>query len=288
MFAKSKGKSILKSFDTMKKTAFLLLGILISSLYSIGQNVSVSPSRLYFDVEVGEYGTKEIMVTNNSGSTESFQITFADFEANGNQGKIKMMEAGESEHSCSQWLSANPAFFEIGPGESKNVKVILQLPNTPDANSVKWATMIVKLAKEKKAPGNDENDKTVGLGILQTFQFVIHIFQTPPSVTFKKLDIIDFKDISTLSDKNKRISLEVENSGDAILNCASYLELTNYGDGETKRLDIKAFTILPGTRRQVVFDLPADLKRGKYSLLGVVDYGSDETIEAAEMDLDVE
>lgn len=271
----------------MKRSVIIIMSM-IACITALGQSVSVSPSRLFFNVEVGEYGSMEIQVTNNSTTSESFQISFADFEANGNQGKIEMMAAGESEHSCSQWLSANPSFFELGPGESRNIQVILQIPNTPEANKVKWATMIVKLAKENKGAVGDQGDKTVGLGILQTFQFVIHIFQTPPSVTFKKIEIKDFKDITSTGDLNRKISLEVENTGDAILNCASYLELTNYGTGETQRLAIKAFTILPGSQRQVVFDLPADIKRGKYSLLGVVDFGSDETIEAAEMDMQIE
>ena len=261
--------------------------LFVTVLQAGAQNVAVSPSRLYYKVGIGEYKSHEVTVKNSSKTPQAFKIFFADFESKGNQGKTTLMKKGESEHSCSNWLSASPSFFELGPGESQKVEVLLQVPNTPEANKVKWAVMNVKLAREKKAPAGEGNSETVGFGIVQTFQFIIHIFQTPPTVTYADAEIVGFKEITKPTDDTRTLSLEVSNTGETILNCASYLELTNLQNGEIKRLDVKAFTVLPDGRREIYFQLPVDLKKGQYSVLGVVDYGSKEKIAAAEMDLTV-
>ncbi len=268
----------------MKTKLFKLILVTLIASNVYGQSVSVSPSRLYYTVSVGEYKSQIVKVTNNSDKKQSFILSFADFEAKGIKGKTAIMKQGESEHSCSKWLSATPSFFEIEAGETQDVQVLLQLPNTPDANKVRWATMNIKLAKERKAPGKND-DKTVGLGILQTFQFVIHIFQTPPTVTHKEAKIISFKEIKTANDSIRTLQIHVENTGQAIVDCASYIELTNLNTGETIREKPIAFTILPGSERLAYFVLPKKLKKGKYSILAVVDYGSDDTIQAAEMNL---
>ncbi len=261
---------------------------LLTILFLIGktfaQNVSVSPSRLYFNAGIGEYETQEVMVTNNSDKPQSFQVSFADFEARGNTGKSDIMKAGESEHSCADWLSASPSFFTLNAGESKKVKVLLQVPNTPEANQVKWAVMSIKLAHERTAP-QEKGENIIGFGIVQTFQFIIHIFQSPPTVTYKDAQITSFKTYE--KDGKKYFYLEVKNTGDAILDCASYIEITNLQNGESNRLDVKAFTVLPGTSREVLFPFPESLQPGKYSIMGVVDFGSDEKVEAAELELEI-
>src|SRR4051812_34867141 len=96
------------------------------------QSIAIAPSRLYYKVALGEYKNQTISITNNSGSKQSFTISFTDFEAPGTAGKSKFMNIGESENSCSKWLSATPSFFEMEPGQTQQVQVLMQIPNTPD------------------------------------------------------------------------------------------------------------------------------------------------------------
>lgn len=275
----------MKTNTTSKKFALILL--LLSGIYSTlpAQNVSIAPSRLYYKIDAGGYKSQAVTITNSSRVKQSFVITFSDFEAPGTEGKSKFMDAGESENSCSKWLSASPSFFEIEPGQSQQVQVLLQVPNIPEANKVKWSAMKVKLAKEKSKPEMSDQD-AVGMGVTETFQFVVHIFQSPPNVTYKNAEILNFKDVTTESDSTRVLKLFVKNSGDAILDCASYLEVTNMQTGNEDRVKPFAFTILPGGSRDIKFHLPP-LPKGKYSVLGVVDYGSKENVQAAELELDL-
>ena len=250
------------------------------------QSVSISPSRLYYKVGMGEYKTQEINVTNNSTVRQSFTVLFSDFEPAGIEGKSRFMDAGESENSCSRWLSATPSFFEIEPGQTQKIQVLLQVPASPDANKVKWAAMRIKLTKEKKAP--DSNDKnSIGMGVNETFQFVAHVFQTPPSVTMKSAEIESFKDLAAEGERARLLVMRIRNTGEAILDCASYLEFTNLQTGEEERIKPIAFTILPGGSREIKFTVPKTLSKGKYSVLGVVDFGSRENVQAAELQVEV-
>ena len=245
------------------KKVFSIASIVFAALYAEGQSVAVSPSRLYYKVEVGDYQNQVIRITNNSDATESFTLSFGDFEAPGSEGKSELMPAGSSKHGCSQWLSADPSYFTLEPGKTQEARILLQVPNSPEANAVKWATAMVKLAKEKDEALTKQDGH--GMGILQTFQFVIHIFQTPPSITYKNAEITNFLEVSLPGDQSRQLMLSIKNVGDAILDCAAYVDITSLTTGDEERIKPFAFTVLPGGARDVKFLLPNTLKPGKYS-----------------------
>lgn len=272
---------------SMKTKIIILINLFcLSAIFANAQNTSISPSRLYYKTPVGEYKVQEVSITNSSTHNQSFIVSFGDFEASGVNGKSKFMKAGESENSCSQWLSADPSFFELGAGQTKKIKVLLQVPASPDANKVKWASMLVKMANEKGGKNESEKD-AIGMGVTETFQFVIHIFQSPPSVTLKNAQIESFTEITTDKDSTRIVMLRVNNSGEAILDCVSYLEFTNLGSGIEERQKPIAYTLLPGASREVKFAISSSLMDGKYSVLGVVDYGSRENVQAAETEIEI-
>lgn len=269
----------------LKKLSFLLL---FSTLAIIGysQSASVTPSRLYYKVAPGEYKSQTIRVTNNGAKAETFKVSFANFSSEGNKGKTTIDTTLNDSRGCSQWLSASPSFFEVSPGETKDVEILLQVPNTPEANNTRWAVTSIKLARENT--GNAEKGKdVVGMQIIQTFQFVVHIFQTPPSVTFKEATILKFYKDSLASDSAIRLNMEIKNSGEAIIDCVPYLDVVNMNTGEKTRVTNRAFSVLPGGQREIFFYLPKKLKKGEYNILGIVDYGSITEIAASELNIKI-
>ena len=264
----------------------VLAFVLMQTVQTSAQSVSLSPSRVYFKASPGETKKQVVHVTNNSEVTQTFTLTFGDFSTTGTDGKTQLMKGGDSEHSCSKYMNASPSFFELAPGKSQDVEVIMDLPNLPEANKVKWGTMMLKLTKEKKE-ANKELKDGVGMGILETFQFVVHIFQTPPSVTFKQAEIENFKEITAEGDTARRLMLIAKNTGETILDCATYLEFSNLQTGYEQRTKPSAFTMLPGGGRQMKFVVPGDLPKGKYTVTAVVDIGSKDAVQAAEMDIEI-
>jgi P pilus assembly chaperone PapD len=264
---------------------FITLALMFT-LSAAAQSVSIAPSRMYFKVTPGQAKAQTLKVTNNSKDKQSFTITFGDFSAPGSEGKSTLLKPGESPNSITKNVSASPSFFELEPGKSQDVQILLELPSLPESNKVKWGTILVKLVKEKtEAKKGDAS--TVGMGILETFQFVVHIFQTPPNITKKQAEIISFKQVDNTKGTEKMVSILTKNTGDAILDCAAYIELVNLNTGKKERLKPNAFTVLPGGSREMKFVIPSTQEKGKYTLTGVVDYGSKEDVQAAEMDLEI-
>lgn len=270
---------------TIGKNIFLSILLTNISLLIYGQGVSISPSRLYFDADIGQTQVKRITVTNNSKTNQTYTISFADFSSPGNDGKATI-DTVKTEHSLSQWLGASQSLIELQAGESRDVEIILQLPNSKEAARVAWSTLTLKLSKERKAP-DELSESSMGFGIMHTFQIVIYIFQSPPSVTFKEAQILAFEDGGLDVNGKKRVKLHLKNTGETILDVAAYLELTNTSTGITKREKAMAFTTLPGHDRIFYFTLSDDLASGKYSVLGVVDYGDRDAVIGAELELTI-
>jgi hypothetical protein len=271
----------------MKKSiVYLTIGILNLGLM-FGQSASISPSRFYYKQMPGESGTQTLRVTNNGTKTESFQVTFSNFVSEGNQGKTVLVD-DSYEQGCAGWLSASPAFFTVEPGETKNIDIHIQVPSTPDAMSVRWAVGQMRLASERTAI-EERGANVTGIQILQTFQFLFHVFQTPPSMqNLKEATLLSFTDVTKSNDSNKELRMEVKNSGQAIIDCVPYIDILNTASGETKRVMNKPFSVLPGGVREVFFNLTDELAKGKYSIIGIVDYGSKTDLAGAEIELTVQ
>ena len=65
------------------------------------------------------------------------------------------------------------------------------------------------------------------------------------------------------------------------------LNFTNLQTGEVARLKSRNFTVLPASNRDVSFVIPKSYKPGTYSVLGVLDYGNRDEIEAAEIEITI-
>jgi len=80
----------------MKTKIITLISLLfLSALNNNAQNVSISPSRLYYKTSVGEYKVQEVSITNSATSNQSFVVSFGDFEASGVNGKSKFISQGK-------------------------------------------------------------------------------------------------------------------------------------------------------------------------------------------------
>jgi P pilus assembly chaperone PapD len=252
----------------------LLLSVLVWDSYA--QKISTSPTRINFKVEPGASGRSRITVSNNSATKQGFQVNFGDFSASVS-GKSQFSDKGVESRSCADWLTATPAVFELEPGETQDVSLIMDVPSDSAALMARWAVAYVRLREPemaKKGSGDGLNVK-----VNQSYRFGVYIFQTPPSATDSK------GEISGLSFENNLFTINMKNAGETFLRCNSYIELTNLSTGETERITTRGFTMLPALSRNTVFQIPEDTPPGRYSVLAVMDYGNREEVEAAEMEI---
>lgn len=246
--------------------------------------VSVSPSHFHFNLKQGEVRTYDITVKNSTSVAKEFNVNIYDFDMNG-KGKSSFLPAGKGKYSLAKWVNLSPTFIQLKPFENKKVKVTVSVPSDDSGRKAAWSILMI----EQEAPRNNlintqSNGNTIALGIVPTFAFGIFAYQNPPNVLVNK---VEFRDFQLKDSKNgKALYLEVQNQGDGIAYCTSYIDLTNLDTGEQQRLKVKNFTIVPELIRDFNFNLP-NLPKGKYLAVGVLDYESSEEIQAARMEFEI-
>ncbi len=281
------------------KLSLRLVSILlvVSAHTSYGQNksnqnktarkatgVSVAPAHFHFNQKPGEIRTYDITVNNNTSTQKQFNVKMYDFDMNG-KGKSSFLPEGSGKYSLSKWLSVSPTFVELKPFEKRLVKVTVSVPNTVAGNKAAWSILMVEqVAPRKSIISTNRAAETVALGVVPTFAFGIFAYQNPPNVIDNKIEFKDFqlKD----GDTSKSLYLEVQNTGDGIAYCTSYIDLTNLDTGVQQRLKVKKFTIIPDLVRDFSFSLKG-LGKGKYLAVGVLDYEDSEEIQAAKLEFEI-
>lgn len=247
--------------------------------------VSVSPSHFHFTQKQGEVRTYDITIKNNTSLPKEFNINVYDFDMNG-KGKSSFLAAGKGKYSLAKWINVSPTFVSLKANENKKVKVTVSVPSDDAGRKAAWSILMV----EQQAPrtnliNSSKDGNTIALGIVPTFAFGIFAYQNPPNVLVNKVEFTDFQ---FKEDKNgKSLYLEVQNQGDGIAYCTSYIDLTNLKTGVQQRLKVKNFTIVPELIRDFSFILPKTLAKGKYLAVGVLDYESAEEIQAARMEFEI-
>ena len=242
--------------------------------------VAVAPANIRYRTKPGSTETKYITVTNDTHKPEKFKISVSDFDLNDKGGLIQLPMNETHEYGLTKWISVSPGFIELKPGEKKKVAVTLTVPEDPKAYRAGWALVMIDQTKERSelAPKTDSKGNVV-MGVIPVFGFGVYIFQNPPNVKLNKVEIVKFN--FTYDDKNRFVSIQAKNIGDGMGFCKAYVEINNLNTGYKEKLFLKQCTIFPGKERNMEFQLPGGLTKGKYIATAVLDFGSDEQVARA-------
>jgi hypothetical protein len=247
--------------------------------------VSVSPSHFHFTQEQGQIKTYDITVKNTTSTAKSFNVNIYDFDMNG-KGKSSFLPPGDGKYSLSKWMNISPTFIELEPFKTKKVKVTISVPSDDNGRKAAWSILMIEQEAPRSNLVNTKKDgNTVAFGIVPTFAFGIFAYQNPPNVLTNNIEFTEFQFLE--NDAVNKLLLEVQNKGDGIAYCTSYIDLTNLDTGEQQRLRVKNFTIVPDLTRDFIFNLPQTLQKGKYLAVGVLDYESSEEIQAAKLEFEI-
>lgn len=268
----------------------LLSTSIINDVYAqerVGSGVSVSPSRMRFSVEAGGSKSQKLTINNDTKKVNKFKVVFHDFDMNG-KGKTPFLPAGEGKYSLSRWTTVSPSFIELQPFEKKEITVTLNIPAEDSmANIAAWSILTVEQVEERTDldPGRGDGN-TIAMGVVPTYAFGIYLYQNPPNAEITRCEIINMS--INQNETSRFLLLDVENKGDGVSYCTATIEYTHLQTGETEKALIKQFTIVPELIRDFKYVFPEGLKGGDYSAAVVLDYGSDEEIEVAEINFKVE
>ena len=260
--------------------------VVIDTLPEMG--VSVSPSTMRFNVKPGNLKTMTLKMTNDTKKTYNFQVGFQDYGV-GDDGTSDKPVDKYSMYALSKYIVVSPTLIELKPRQSKVINVTVDIPSGDSMAVSMWTILTLDqvLEREKLEVPNISNN-TIGMGVKNSFGFGINIFQNPPNVIVNNVEIMAMNFNKKNGSKPNSIYMKAKNTGTGIGYCLYYLELTNLVTGKQTKLKVKQFAIFPGYNKEFNFELPADIEKGPYSAMAVLDFGNKEELQTAELEFTVE
>lgn len=254
--------------------AILFLGVSLAFKVS-AQNLGVYPTALSFALAKGSSESQVVNITNGSDKKMQFRLYLNDWIRD-SIGGHEYYEPNTISRSCSKWITLNKNFVELEPGKSTTITIKLAVPEDPNAtNEMKWSMLFVETVEENTSQAS----KGATAAVQNLLRIGIHIYQTPPSLSDKQIKAFD---LTPVAGQEKKYQLLCQNTGNVMIQCKSYLELASMADGQKIKLDPVDFPMFPQQKRYVMFELPANIQKGKYSALAVLDGGEDISLEAVE------
>ena len=268
----------------MKQTKFFLLSltILIASTFIAKSqpNLGVYPTILEYHLTGGQSESKSIHLTNNSPDTVQFRLYINDWFRD-TLGGHAYFRADTLPQSCAKWLTFDKNFVQLETGKSTDVTVKLSLPDDGvSTDRMRWAMLFIETVEEKK----NIKEKGTQAAVRNVLRIGVHVYQTPPAITEKAIKVVDLTHVPKTTNT---FQLLCQNTGKVMVECKSYLILNSMADGKETKLEPVEFPMFPDQKRYVIFELPKDFPKGKYSAQGVLDAGEDVSLEAVENIIDV-
>jgi hypothetical protein len=243
--------------------------------------VAISPASMHLNLKPGTITTKEILINNDTKFVKKFSLSFMDFIADQNEQPIAAPKG--TKYAMSRYINIVPSYIELQPYQKTKVKLVISIPDTADYSA--WTIVLVNQATDRAKLGPVKDDKTISMGITPSIGFAVYVYQNPPNVKINNVEITNFKIANDKKEPTKKdFVMGIKNTGDGIGYTVAYVELVNLNDGKKIRLPNVSFTVLPQFSRDVIIKFPDNLTPGKYSAVGVVDFGSNDIVNGDEIE----
>lgn len=268
----------------MKITPHIFLVLILAAVFGISdsnaQNLGVYPTTINFNLANGQSEAQTITISNGSSKKVQFRTYLNDWIRD-TVGGHAYYDPGTLDRSCSNWVTLDKNFIELEPGETAQLTVQIRVPDSAGATSkMRWSMLFIETVQEQVST----DDSKAAAAVRNLLRIGVHIYQTPPGISEKGIIAVDLKPVPEVENVYNFLC---KNTGDVMLECKAYLQLTSLSDGEETKLDFIEFPMFPGQRRYVTFELPKNMPAGKYNVLGVLDAGDDIPLEAVETNIEV-
>jgi hypothetical protein len=244
--------------------------------------ISVQPMENEFNLKAGKSKEIKLFINNKSNRKMQFNIYLNDWNRD-SLGVHVYSAPGTEPNSCARWISMDKKFVEVDSGQKVAIAVKMQIPDSASAvETMKWAMLFIESIEESTAP---ENHTTIHAEIVPKMRWGVHIYQTPPSITTKEIKLLSFKPVL---DTANMFRITCQNTGKVQTRCKAYVELSSMSNNKKTTLPEIEVPLFPGQKRCFDFRLPANIAKGKYTLVGAVDGGADIDLEAAQLMVTIE
>lgn len=251
---------------------------------TVPRGVSVSPSSIRFTSKPGSSQSKTLKINNDTESTRTFKIFSSNYLADDiNRDAASSQPPEDYKFGLTKWLYITPSVVTLKPGEKASINILLDIPAGDEYEHAAWSLITIEEVKERQELSiPNAGEQAVGMGIIPSMGFGIFTYQNPPNLISSSIELVGYR----IDPDFKNIYMRASNTGNAIAFSSYYVELLNMATGESIKVPVQTATILPGATREFKIILPT-LPSGSYNALGVLDFGSKDYVETAELDFAV-
>lgn len=251
--------------NTLKNILIIFFIFLQSVQVQAQTGISVTPPRNYFISQEGTRDTKTITVTNLSRNNRlDLSISLNDWKYN-EVGENIVRDAGTLDNSCAPWITILPdAIFSLEPEESKELEILMQVPQNVDGDLEKVRTAMLYINQLNATSAVNEQ----GANIMVSVRSGIKIYHKLNNQRNPEIDPTNF---TYEKDKN-RLKLEFENTGNVWTDGDLSFDLLYQETGEKVKIKNEVFYTLPGDQRIMYIPLPDELKEGAYLISALFEY----------------
>lgn len=252
-----------------KISLIVTLFILIPALaFSAEVSISVSPIRVEHFVKQGERGTDIISVANSGAAPTRLKVSIEDWSLT-RVGNPIFTKVEDNPYSCASWIRINPVDFRIGPGQTKDVRYTITVPQGIDDGGYRAAIIFETIPDA--APG--EKMKRVFLkGRIVTILYEVvgkpilqgHANSLRAEMKKEGIDFI----------------LVLQNTGKVHYRTKGSITVKASSGNMVFEVEMPDVPVLPGSERQVKVGYDKPVPKGTYTALAVIDIGKKDLIGA--------
>lgn len=255
------------TFVRCRRLFLLTFMVSFFALPAKANSVIVTPPRLQFTVESGDYFEGEIEVYGAKDKDIRVKTFFLDWDFDP-EGTVRFFsQPGQVERSATPWLQMTPAEFLIPAGSKKSVRISGRVP-AGTAPGDYWSMFFVEFQPYSVL-------QTSGVQISGRVGGSVTV--TVPGPALRKGHIASFAIKAEANRGKQRLeaNLAFVNEGDFVVEPSGYINIIDYQNKSHGIVQISSFKVLPQSTREVQLTAELALKPGTYVAIAVLDYGGE-------------
>lgn len=256
------------------KTPYFLLAFAFAaaSLLSFaGVTIGVDNAELITDLAHGEKRVLKLKVTNSGTDATPITVYSEDWQIAGGEPDFNNQTHSRA---LGRRVTVSPSSFELGGGASQDVTVVVDPGSETFLPGSYWAAVFVQSAH--LAPvARDNVDRGTQMHIIKRIGVLLFADCTPESKPLPA-DIV----ITGIKRTTAGLSISIKNPSPYMrLASSAVVNVTPLAGGETTKISLGSFRLLPGSTQEIAVELPAKVTGlGRSSVLAVIDYSAQDLV----------
>ena len=236
--------------------------------FSAEVSISVSPIRVEHLVRQGEKGTDMISVTNDGTAPTRLKVSLEDWTLT-QDGNPMFMKVGNNPYSCVEWIRVNPVDFRIGPGQTREVRYTVSVPQGVEDGGYRAAIIF------ETVPNVTPGEKIKRVFLKGRIAAILY------EVVGKPVPQGHAKGLKTeLKKEGIHFILSLQNTGKVHYRTKGTITVKDERGENAFEMEIPDVPVLPESERDIPVNYEKPIPSGKYSAIAVVDIGKKELIGA--------